>query len=72
MKLLMAAGVAIVMGLIDMHMHIGLPTKILFPRRIRHPRPVEIEIPEPRERAQSLKPPIPQRHVDQGDVQAYE
>ena len=62
---MVAAWVAVAMGLVDVHVHVRIPFKVLIPGLVRHPGAVEIEIPQVREAAEGGQTLVADRDVDQ-------
>lgn len=59
------AGIPVVMCLIDVHMHPGVGSKIPFPRLIRYPGSIKVEIPEARQPLEHRQTIVTDWHVDE-------
>ena len=60
-----AVRIAVVVGLIDVHVHLRAGLKILFPRLVRHPCAVEIQAPQLGQPGEDAEPCVTDRHIDQ-------
>ena len=60
-----AVWIAVVVGLVHVHVDMRMPTKILRPGLVRHPSSIQVEIPQRREPREDPQPLVADRYVDQ-------